>query len=206
MKTSRNKSRTRGLALFDFDGTIYKKDSLIEFTKYTKGSTRTFVGLVFLSPVLILNRLGIYPSDKAKLIYLNHFFSNDSKEDFVAKAKEFSLQEIDKSLNKEMLKKIVLHKQLGDRIIVVSASLKCWLQPWCKKRGLELASTEISFENNGLKYKRKNCTESEKVVRILEKISNKKYASAIAYGDSSGDDKMIEFAQKYSLQTADKQY
>ena len=44
------------LALFDFDGTLYSKDSLIEFTKLAKGSVKFYQGILLLNKkIIILN-------------------------------------------------------------------------------------------------------------------------------------------------------
>ena len=47
------------LALFDFDGTLYTKDSLIEFTKSAKGNVKFYQGMLMLSPFLIGLKIGI---------------------------------------------------------------------------------------------------------------------------------------------------
>lgn len=54
------------LVLFDFDGTLYKKDSLLEFTKYYKGNSVFYIGILILSPFLIAMKLGILSNEKAK--------------------------------------------------------------------------------------------------------------------------------------------
>ena len=62
------------LALFDFDGTLYSKDSLIEFTKSTKGNLRFYQGILWLSPFLIGLKLGILNNEKVKIKFLKDFF------------------------------------------------------------------------------------------------------------------------------------
>ena len=54
------------LALFDFDGTLYKKDSLIEFTKFYKGKFPFYLGIIILTPVLIAMKLKVISNEKAK--------------------------------------------------------------------------------------------------------------------------------------------
>jgi len=41
------------LALFDFDGTITRKDSMLEFLKYAVGQKNYYLGLFRLSPGLL---------------------------------------------------------------------------------------------------------------------------------------------------------
>jgi hypothetical protein len=62
------------LALFDFDGTITNKDSLLHFTAYAKGKTSLNMGLIILSPLIILNKIGIVSSQLVKNKFLTYFF------------------------------------------------------------------------------------------------------------------------------------
>jgi phosphatidylglycerophosphatase C len=62
------------IAFFDFDGTITTKDTLAELLKFQKGKFKYYVGLVFLSPALILYKLGLISNHRAKEILLEFFF------------------------------------------------------------------------------------------------------------------------------------
>jgi FMN phosphatase YigB (HAD superfamily) len=62
----------RTLALFDFDGTLYKKDSLIEFTRFAKGMCR-FTKMLLLFPDLIGLKLRLLPNEKVKVKFLTTF-------------------------------------------------------------------------------------------------------------------------------------
>ena len=42
----------RHLALFDFDGTVTEKDSLIDFIRFAAGTPAYYLGLLKISPVL----------------------------------------------------------------------------------------------------------------------------------------------------------
>ena len=46
------------LAIFDFDGTLTTKDTLLAFIEFTKGKRRLYQELLLLSPELILMKLG----------------------------------------------------------------------------------------------------------------------------------------------------
>lgn len=62
------------LALFDFDGTITTKDTLVEFIKYAKGSHVYYLGLMVLSPMLLRYYLKLMPNDIAKEKMIAYFF------------------------------------------------------------------------------------------------------------------------------------
>lgn len=59
------------IAVFDFDGTITKKDTLLEFIKFNKGKWYFFFGFILFSPMLLAMKLKIYPNWKVK----QHLFS-----------------------------------------------------------------------------------------------------------------------------------
>ena len=42
---------------FDFDGTLTKKDTLIEFIKFSMGKTRFLMGFLLSIPILVLMKL-----------------------------------------------------------------------------------------------------------------------------------------------------
>ena len=54
------------IAVFDFDGTLTKKDSFIEFIRFTFGTRALLFGLLLYSPLLILMKLRLYDNGKAK--------------------------------------------------------------------------------------------------------------------------------------------
>ena len=67
---------------FDFDGTLTKKDTFIEFIEYSKGYGKTFFGLLLFSPILILMKLHLYPNWKAKQRIFSWFFKGMNIDEF----------------------------------------------------------------------------------------------------------------------------
>ena len=62
------------IALFDFDGTITRKDSLLVFIWYVKGPVRFVVGFTLLSPFLLAMKAGFMTNQRGKEIVLRYFF------------------------------------------------------------------------------------------------------------------------------------
>ena len=186
------------LALFDFDGTITKDDSLLKFIRFVVGDGRFIFGLVVLSPILVAYKLKLIPNYKAKQKMLSWFFKGMSKEAFLKVANEYSLVHIDKILRPKAIEKINWHKNQGHKVVVVSASIECWLRPWCEKNGLELIATKLEIKDDIVtgKLLSKNCYGVEKVNRIKELYNIEKYDYIYAYGDSSGDKQMLELAHE----------
>ncbi len=186
------------LALFDFDGTITTDDSLLKFIRFVVGDRRFLLGLVVLSPMLVLYKFKLIPNYKAKQYMLSWFFKGMSKDAFLKVANEYSLVHIDKILRPKAIEKINWHKNQGHKVVVVSASIECWLRPWCEKNGLELIATKLEIKDDIVtgKLLSKNCYGVEKVNRIKELYNIEKYDYIYAYGDSSGDKQMLELAHE----------
>lgn len=186
------------LALFDFDGTITSKDTLFDFIKFCTGNVKFTYGFSVLFPVMVLYKLKIIPSQKMKEIVLSFFFKGTSESKFKDIAKEYSLTKIDVIVKEKALERLKFHKTNDDKIIVVSASIDCWLQPWCDKNGLELIATKLEFKDGVFtgKFATKNCKGKEKVNRIKKKYNLAEFDKIYAYGDSQGDKEMLAIADE----------
>ena len=189
---------SRKIVFFDFDGTITTDDSLLKFIRFVVGDRRFLLGLIVLSPMLVLYKLKLIPNYKAKQYMLSWFFKGMSKDAFFKVANEYSLVHIDKILRPKAIEKINWHKNQGHKVVVVSASIECWLRPWCEKNGLELIATKLEIKDDIVtgKLLSKNCYGVEKVNRIKEIYNLKDFEYIYSYGDSSGDKQMLELAHE----------
>ena len=189
---------SKKIVFFDFDGTITTDDSLLNFIRFVVGDRRFLLGLVVLSPMLVLYKLKLIPNYKAKQYMLSWFFKGMSKDAFLKVANEYSLVHIDKILRPKAIEKINWHKNQGHKVVVVSASIECWLRPWCEKNGLELIATKLEIKDDIVtgKLLSKNCYGVEKVNRIKEIYNLKDFEYIYSYGDSSGDKQMLELAHE----------
>jgi phosphatidylglycerophosphatase C len=184
------------LVLMDFDGTITNKDSFIEFIRFYTGTVRFILGLFLLSPLLFLYKLKLIPNWKAKEIVLLYFFKNVSFKTFSEKASLFSVDRIPKIIKKNALEKIHWHQAEGHQVIIVTASIDCYLKQWCIDNNLELIASTLQVNENKItgKLKSPNCYGEEKVNRIRSEIDLKQFEYIYAYGDSRGDKEMLALA------------
>ncbi|MBE0515052.1 HAD family hydrolase [Sulfurimonas sp.] len=189
------------LALFDFDGTLTTKDSLGEFLKQSVGRKKYLLNMFRFLPYFILWQTKLMNNGVAKEHLFRIFFKGMDEEFFKSKAKEFSLTKLDTMLNKERFKLLREHQAKGDRVVIVSASMRCWLQPWCDKEGVELLCTHLKFEEGTFcgKFLTPNCHGIEKANRIKAHLNLQEYETIHAYGDSSGDKEMLALAHKSTL-------
>ncbi len=186
------------LALFDFDGTITTDDSLIKFIRYAVGNIKTLYGLTLLFPTLLLYKLKLIPNYIAKQSLLTFFFKGMNEKQFKELAKDYSLNHIKTILRPKAMDKIQWHKDRGHKIIVISASIECWIKPWCDEHKLDLVATRLEIKETMVtgKLMTKNCYGLEKVTRLREAYNLNEYDYIYAYGDSRGDKELMDLADE----------
>jgi len=184
---------TKTLALFDFDNTLYSKDSLLEFTRFVVGRKSFYIGIAKLFPHLAALKLGLQGNAVTKQKYLTHFFRGMEHEVFKDAALQFSVNHIDKSLDSKFKKKLQSHIDNNDTIYIVSASFTEWLEPWCKKNNFGLICSKLQIENEKVtgKIDGLNCYGPEKTARINDTIDLSVYDSVYVYGKGKGDREML---------------
>jgi len=184
------------LVLMDFDGTITKKDTFIEFIRFNKSLLSFYLGFFILSPIILAYKLKIVPNWKAKEIVFSYFFKGLKEEIIVESGNMFTEEHLPKLLRQEAVDEITKHKKNGIKIAVVTASFPIWIRPWCHKHNLGLIATQHETKNGKItgKIKGKNCFGIEKVNRIKEDYDLSKFAQIYAYGDSKGDMEMLNIA------------
>jgi phosphatidylglycerophosphatase C len=186
------------LVLFDFDGTLTHKDTLFEFTRYAVGNAMFIFGLMVLAVPLVLQKLKVVTAQRAKEIFLSHYFSNTSLEDFNMRCDSFCVQVLPSLVRQKAMDAILQHQKEGARIIIISASPANWIRPWASKYKIETIATELEIQNNKLtgKIAGRNCNAEEKVNRLKALVDITQYDPIIAYGDTAGDLPMLNLANK----------
>jgi phosphatidylglycerophosphatase C len=184
------------IAFFDFDGTITSKDTLAELVKFQKGKFKYYTGLVFLSPALILFKLGLISNHRAKEILLEFFFKGMPVSDFNARCREFAETRLPMLFRKGALSEIRRHLQNNTPVVIVTASPENWVLPWCQQYNLECIATRLKVRNGRLtgKISGQNCSGEEKVRHILKRYNLSYYTKIYAYGDTPGDLPMLSLA------------
>ena len=134
------------LALFDFDKTLYGKDSLLEFTKFNKGKTRFLLGLIVISPYLFLMKFGIISNEKAKKKYISYFFKNTQYDAFNKDCIEFSLNKIDENINQKIYSNFINHVKLNHEIYIVTASMPEWINHGAINLELKLLEQKLKLK------------------------------------------------------------
>lgn len=200
---------------FDFDGTLTKKDTLLEFIKYNKGTPHFLIGFLLYSPLLILMKLHLYPNWKAKQLIFNHFFGGMDIDDFNVNCIDFA-EHNQHLLRFEGIRMLQEAQRKHKRVFVVSASIDNWVQPFFMFQHLEsvkVLGTQIEIVEGKVtgRFRTANCYGAEKVRRIQEALTssynttiqeaislpfNRSQYEIEAFGDSRGDKEMLAFADQ----------
>jgi phosphatidylglycerophosphatase C len=188
------------LALFDFDGTITSRDSLIDFIIFTFGWKRFLIGFLWASPMIAAFMLRMMSGAKVKEKLLGFHVAGIKHVDLKALGAKYSTERLPDIVRQNALQKIRWHRTQGHKVAVVSASMEPWLEEWCKRNDLDLIATRLDVKSETVtgKFASKNCMGPEKVKRIREKYDLKEFLYIYAYGDSFGDKEMLALAdEKY---------
>lgn len=190
----------RQLVLFDFDGTLTKKDSLTEFFKFCYAND--FNKFYYKKPFifLVLFKLKLIGYQKIKAIRIKHLVKRFPKETLEQKAQLFREHHLPKLLKKSALKKInEFQNSENTDMYIVSASLDIILCDWAKVMGMGLITNELEIKNNsftGRFVHQNDCNFNEKVNRIKALINIDEYDHVSAYGDTEGDQPMLSIANE----------
>lgn len=192
----------RRIAVFDFDGTITTKDTLLEFIRYAKGNLSFITGFSLFLPQLIAYKLRLYPNWKVKENFFSYFFNGMSIVQFNALCEEFYKDKGKRILRGAACAAIQKHILQGDTVIIVSASVCNWVIPFGKALGAdEVIGTQVVVNPSGHltgKFLTHNCYGIEKVNRIKRLYPDYEAYTWVAYGDSAGDRELLDFAdEKY---------
>ena len=205
---------------FDFDGTLTTSDTLLEFIKYAKGTSRFLMVFLMYSPLLVLMKLHLFPNWKAKQLVFAHLFAGMRIEKFDTLCRGFAEE------NQHLLRPkgiTLVHEALvaGAKVFIVSASIDNWVRPFFDIRnlkGVQVLGTQIEVVDGKVtgRFKTNNCYGEEKVRRICEALTtttgtsipttntygttslsfDRSQYDIEAFGDSRGDKEMLAFADQ----------
>ena len=185
------------LYFFDFDGTLTHKDSMFLFLKFVNPSKYRIQFIKHL-PLFVLLKLKLVEAETVKKSFVGSILTGKKKEKLEQLAQEFFDQSYPNLIRQNALDFIQNMDRVNTQSYMVTASLDIWTKPFADKFGMKLLATEAAYENDVFRgnFKTKNCNGREKLFRIKEEIVGIKYDKSIAFGDTSGDQQMLEWANE----------
>lgn len=211
--------------VFDFDGTLTTRDTLLLFIRHARGWWALFGGLLLFSPLLVLMKLHLADNGRTKERLFRHYFRGMLERDFDALCQSFARSHTH-VLRTAGLRTVQQALDRGERVVVLSASIDRWveacLRPFLVSSSLfQVLGTEIDVVDGRLtgRFATPNCYGPEKVRRLkefLKKVSPRGDVEGatkvsprgdvegalegtpfiIAYGDSRGDKELLAYADE----------
>ncbi|MCX5466157.1 HAD-IB family phosphatase [Acinetobacter nematophilus] len=191
----------KNLALFDFDGTLCKKDSFTGFIFYALSKRHIVKQGIKILPWIQAYYLNIYPAHAMRIKLFNAMFKHADANEILDIADEYAYRlmgQLDPILYQQLLK----HQNNGDDVVLVSASVDIYLEVICQILKIDLICTETEITAGKFTghYATPDCSSEQKRLRILEKYDLTDYQKVFAYGNSEEDLDMLNLADfKYMV-------
>lgn len=188
----------RTVALFDLDGTLTDRDTMLAFLAFMHGRGRMYRMVASVLPELVLSKLGWIADDRPKQAIVRKAFAGQPVATLREAAVRFNKACMPTLVRPGALERIREHRARGHQVIVVTASCALWVAPWCKQHELELIATELEVAGDSFtgRLATPNCKGAEKVARIQAYLGDLQGVKLIAYGDTASDRPMLALANE----------
>ena len=190
----------RGIAAFDFDGTLVPGDSLPRYLTRLIGRRR-FAAVLSASGPAMLAGYRLAGRDGAKAALLLRAVAGIEAERAVEVGESFAAV-LAGEIRASMAGRVAWHRDQGHNLVLVSASLGLYLQPFGRLTGFdEVIATALEVDPGGRLTGRilgANVRAEQKAVLLRELVGDEP-AILWAYGDSRGDREMLAMADHPTL-------
>ncbi len=198
--------QTVNLALFDFDGTLCTRDSFTGFIFFALSKRHILRQGIKILPWIQAYYLKLYPAHAMRPKLFAAMFKQADVPALQNLAQEYAELLVD-DLNPLLLQQLQQHQALGDRVVLVSASIDLYLQPLCAVLGIELICTQTEIKDQQFTgyYASPDCSREQKKQRILNQFNLKEFQHIYAYGNSEEDLDMLSLADHRFMVGVDQQ-
>lgn len=190
--------KKKRIVVFDLDGTLTPNDTFISFSCYFLGLMRFLLGIFKSSPWLLCWKMGFISGGSAKRKLYSFLYKGYKKDRVVDKAKYYH-----PDYRQEVISILNQHKENGDTLYIISASLDLWVEQIARNLGVKSICTGTSVDIKGRldgSFSTANCYGDEKVRRLKE-VETEPFFLTV-YGDEpeGGDSSLFQIAdRKYCL-------
>ncbi|HJW44784.1 MAG TPA: HAD family hydrolase [Geothrix sp.] len=187
------------MALFDFDGTLTRRDTLLPFLKHCVGPAAFLRRMAGQAPGLLAMATGRRSNEAVKQQVLRAFFDGWPIGKLADLGARFAREDVPKLLRTSSMQILEWHLEQGHTCYLVSASLDVYVEPWGLGQGFAgVLCSRLAVSEEGRLTGRlfgRNVYGPEKVARIREALGLEPGSVVYAYGDSRGDWEMLELAR-----------
>jgi HAD superfamily phosphoserine phosphatase-like hydrolase len=149
-------------------------------------------------PLFVLLKLKLADTEKVKKSFIGSILKGQTQEKIEKKSNQFFEHYYPKIIRENALDFIRNIDREHTHSLLVTASLDIWAKPFAEAFQMELVATKAEFKNGVFtgNFIGKNCNGKEKLIRIQTEIASRKYDKIIAFGDTSGDRYMLQWANE----------
>jgi len=187
----------QSLALFDFDHTVTTTDTYSRFLRRVATPRQLAQAKWSVGPWLAGYRLGVVSAQAIRKRVTRLVFAGRRAEEIADHAQAYARETLPTLLRPEVMQRIAWHRAQGHRLVLVSASLDLYLQPWCARHGMELICNRLEARDGVLtgRYADGDCgPRKEALIRARYDLTA--YPRVFAYGDSREDRPMLALAHE----------
>lgn len=187
------------IAVFDFDGTLTTKDTLLPFLSWTHDLKDLMLGSVKQGPAIVSYLTGNCSNHWIKEKLLTQFYKGWPVEKFRTVATEYAHGILPTLIDPEALERLKWHQLQGHSVIILSAALYPYLSSWAKTVQVgHVLATRVEMQQGRItgKLKGKSCYGVEKVNQLKLLLGSLGDYYIYAYGDSKGDREMLAIADE----------
>ena len=194
--------RPSGVAAFDFDGTLVRRDSFVGFLRHVGGARA--VNAAFARSWRAVVAAPADPSwrDVVKSNLVKGVLAGRTLDEVQTAALAYSAT-VANQVTPSMRQVLARHHAAGHLTVIVSASLELYLRPAADLLGIhEAIGTRLDVGDDGRvtgRLEGSNCRGVEKSRRLTQWMTERgldpELVPVWAYGDSAGDRQMLELAR-----------
>jgi phosphatidylglycerophosphatase C len=187
----------RPIALFDFDGTLTRCDSLLPFLRFAVGRARFVAGFAAAAPWILAWKAGLIDNGRAKRRLLGAALAGAEQERLAALGATFAAEVVPRLLCPAAMRRLRAHQRAGHAVWIVSASPEIYLLPWATGVGIDgVLASRFEFRDGRFTgaLLGANCFGPEKLRRAEAALGRLGGRIVHAYGDTAGDREMLAAA------------
>ncbi len=182
----------RHIAAFDFDGTLTQRDTLVPFLARACGLPALTRSLRRVGPVAARR-----DRDATKAVLLHELLAGREAAWLERQGRQYAAS-LDARLRPEMVEQLAWHRNEGHELVIVSASMRAYLDPFAEKHGFHhVIAVEMEVGPTGRltgRLAHPNVRGPEKAVRLQAWLDGDVPELLWAYGNSSGDTELLAMA------------
>lgn len=192
----------RTIAAFDFDGTLTRRDTLVPFLAQVSGRTRFVQVCAQLGLLGAQRRVDVRDRDEVKAEMVRRLFAGRSERDLRRRGEIYARDLLANQVDPDVLRRLDEHRDRGDEVLFVSASLVYYLEPIAEQLGMQgVIAVEPAVDGDRLTgaLTHPNVRAEQKALRLREWMGQPasgplQDAEVWAYGNSSGDHALLQMA------------